>query len=171
MKRRQILTLSAITSIIALLSVSYKGDEKMIETNAYGYLYAMSNYHISEAKNFATTETVNNTLHFVEETIIPNLDPNFVKQNTPATIEINQVTIIDDSTAEVAYTSTTPKEVKEGKLEMVKENQEWKAKVIINIPKFMTIKSDTLSGKEMDAKYKGKLKPVTADSIKPRFSK
>ena len=106
MKRRQILTLSAITSIIALLSVSCKGDEKMIETNAYGYLYAMSNYHISEAKNFATTETVNNTLHFVEETIIPNLDPNFVKQNTPATIEINQVTIIDDSTAEVAYTST-----------------------------------------------------------------
>ena len=169
--KKHILTLGAIASIIALLSVSCKSDEKMIEKNAYGYLYAMSNYRISEAKNYATTETVNHTLHFVEETIIPNLDPNVIKENTPAAIEINEVTIIDDSTAEVAYTSTTPKEVKSGKLDMVKENQEWKAKVIINIPKFMTIKADTLSGKEMDAKYKGKLKPGPADSIKPRFGK
>ncbi len=163
--------LGTITLMVALLLVSCKGDERIIEKNAYGYLYAMSNYRISEAKQYATTETVNHTLHFVEETIIPNLDPNFVKQNTPATIEINQVTIIDDSTAEVAYTSTTPKEVKEGKLEMVKENQEWKAQVIITIPKFLNIKTDTLSAEEMDAKYKGKLKSVSADSVKPRFKR
>lgn len=172
MKKKQILIIGGLALAIAFLAMSCKGDEQMIEKNAYAYLDAMGNYRISEAENYATTETINNTLHFIEETIMPNLDQNYVRQNTPATIEINQVTIIDDSTAEVAYTKTTPIQVQEGKLAMVKENQEWKAKVIMNIPQFMkaSMTTDSLRAKEMDAKYKGKLKPVSPDSMKrPRF--
>ena len=53
----------------ALLAVSCKSDEQMIEKNALAYLDAMGNYRISEAENFATTETINHTLHFIENTI------------------------------------------------------------------------------------------------------
>ena len=73
-----------------------KSDERMIEKNAMGYLMAMGNYRIAEAENYATTETINHTLHFIENTIMPNLDSSYIVQNTPATIEIKEIRIIDD---------------------------------------------------------------------------
>lgn len=168
MKRRQILFFGMMALTFALLAVSCKSDEQMIEKNALAYLDAMGNYRISEAENFATTETINHTLHFIENTIMPNLDSSFIKLNTPATIEINQITIIDDSTAEVAYTKTTPIQKQEGKLDMVKENQEWKAKVIIAIPQFMNVNAtiDSTKGKELDAKFKGKLRTAPPDTTR-----
>lgn len=161
---------AALLLSIALLMVSCKSDEQMIEQNALGYLEAMGNYRITEAEQYATTETINHTLHFIEQTIMPNLDSTYLRKNTPATIEINDIHITSDSTAEVSYTKTTPIQVQEGKLAMVKENQEWKARVIINIPKFMnaTTSIDSVKGKELDEKYKGKLKAAPADSTIPR---
>lgn len=154
---------------IAMLMTSCKSDEQMIEQNAMGYLEAMGNYRIADAEQYATTETINHTLHFIENTIMPNLDSSYLLKNTPATIEINDIQIIDDTTAEVRYTKTTPIQVQEGKLAMVKENQEWKAQVIINIPKFMNVNMsiDSVQGKELDAKYKGKLKVAPPDSSRP----
>lgn len=161
---------AALLLSIALLMVSCKSDEQMIEQNALGYLEAMGNYRITEAEQYATTETINNTLHFIEQTIMPNLDSTYLRKNTPATIEINDIHIISDSTAEVSYTKTTPIQVQEGKLAMVKENQEWKARVIIHIPKFLNANTsiDSVKGKELDEKYKGKLKAAPADSTIPR---
>lgn len=132
-----------------------------------GYLEAMGNYQITEAENYATTETINNTLHFIEQSIMPNLDSSYIVKNTPASFEINDIRLIDDSTAEVLYTKTTPIQVLEGKLTMVKENQEWKAKVIINIPQFMnaSMTIDSVRAKEMEDKYKGKLKAGQSDSV------
>lgn len=132
-----------------------------------GYLEAMGNYQITEAENYATTETINNTLHFIEQSIMPNLDSSYIVKNTPASFEINDIRLIDDSTAEVLYTKTTPIQVLEGKLTMVKENQEWKAKVIINIPQFMnaSMTIDSVRAKEMEDKYKGKLKVGQSDSV------
>ena len=146
----------------------------MIEKNAMGYLEAMGNYQITEAENYATTETINHTLHFIEQSIMPNLDSSYIVKNTPASFEINDIRVIDDSTAEVLYTKTTPIQVIEGKLTMVKENQEWKAKVIINIPQFMnaSMTIDSVRAKEMEDKYKGKLKVLQSDTIpRPKFRK
>lgn len=161
---------TALLLLVTLLMVSCKSDEQMIEQNALGYLEAMGNYRITEAEQYATTETINNTLHFIERTIMPNLDSTYLLKNTPATIEINDVHIISDSTAEVSYTKTTPIQVQEGKLAMVKENQEWKARVIINIPQFMNVNTsiDSMKAEELDAKYKGKLKAAPSDSAMPR---
>lgn len=168
------MTMSKIFKGVALLlsfvimMASCKSDERMIEKNAMGYLMAMGNYRIAEAEAYATNNTINNTLHFIENTIMPNLDSSYLAKNTPATIVINDISIINDTAAEVSYTKTTPIQVQEGKLNMVKENQEWKAEVLINIPQFMnvTTTTDSMKGKEMDARFKGKLKPVAPDTTR-----
>jgi len=137
----------------------------LIEQSAMGYLTAMGNYKISEAEPYATEETIENTLHAIEKYIMPNLDPNVIKQNTPATIEITDINIVNDTIAEVVYKKTTPIQVQEGKLDMVKRGDEWKAQVSIQIPEMLKIEYKADS-KALDEKYKGKLKPVDSN-VKP----
>ena len=149
-----------------LLWVSCKSEKSLIEQSAMGYLTAMGNYRISEAEAYATEETIENTLHAIEKYIMPNLDPKVIKENTPATIKITDVTIVGDTTAEVTYVKTTPAQVQEGKLDMVKRNKEWKAQVFIQIPDALKIeyKADE---KALDEKYKGKLRPVESKQPNP----
>ena len=151
----------AITSLLSCC----KSEKSLIEQSAMGYLTAMGNYKISEAEPYATEETIENTLHAIEKYIMPNLDPNVIKQNTPATIEITDITIVTDTIAEVVYKKTTPIQVQEGKLDMVKRGDEWKAQVSIQIPEMLKIEYKADS-KALDEKYKGKLKPVDSN-VKP----
>lgn len=134
-----------------------------------GYLTAMGNYQIKEAEAYASEETIEKTLHVIEEVIMPNLDPNYVKQNTPATIEIKEVNQLSDTTAEVKYVKTTPIQVQEGSLDMVKRNQEWKALVIMQLPDAMKIKQ--VDSKTLDEKYKGKLSPGKPGQAPPTTNK
>ena len=134
-----------------------------------GYLTAMGNYQIKEAEAYASEETIEKTLHVIEEVIMPNLDPNYVKQNTPATIEIKEVNQLSDTTAEVKYVKTTPIQVQEGSLDMVKRNQEWKALVIMQLPDAMKIKQ--ADSKALDEKYKGKLAPGKPGQAPPTTNK
>lgn len=151
---------------LSSLLLSCKSEKSLIEQTAMGYLTAMGNYKISEAEPYATKETIENTLHAIEKYIMPNLDPNVIKQNTPATIEIINVSIVNDTTAEVSYKKTTPNQVQEGKLDMVKRNKEWKAQVSIQIPEMLKIEYKADS-KALDEKYKGKLRPVDPNNVKP----
>ena len=155
------------TSAIMLLLLSgCKNDLALIEDAALGYLTAMGNYQIKEAEAFATEETIEKTLHFIEESIMPNLDENYLKQNTPANIEIQEVNQLSDTTAEVKYVKTTPIQIQNGKLDMVKRNNKWKAQVIIQIPAVfnMTKEVDT---KALEEQFKGKLKVVKPGEIPP----
>ena len=135
-----------------------KSEQSLIEDAAMGYLTAMGNYQIKEAEAYASEETIEKTLHVIEEVIMPNLDPNYVKQNTPASIEIKEVNLLSDTTAEVKYVKTTPIQVQEGSLDMVKCNKEWKAQVLIQLPEAMKIQQQ-VDSKALDEKYKGKLTP------------
>ena len=152
--------------VISSLLMSCKSEKSLIEQSAMGYLTAMGNYKISEAEPYATEETIENTLHAIEKYIMPNLDSNVIKQNTPATIEITDIKILNDTTAEVSYKKTTPLQVQGGKLDMVKRDKEWKAQVSIQIPDALKIeyKADT---KELDEKYKGKLSVGKAPGTPP----
>ena len=143
--------------LTTLLLVSCKNEESLIEKSAMGYLTAMGNYQISEAEPYATEETIENTLHAIEKYIMPNLDPSVIQQNTPATIEITDINIIDDTTAEVAYKKTTPIQVQDGKLDMVKREGEWKAQVKIQIPNALKMEYE-IDTKAVEEKYMGKLK-------------
>ena len=142
----------------------------MIEDAAMGYLTAMGNYKIQEAEAYASEETIEKTLHVIEEVIMPNLDPNYVKQNTPASIEITEVNQLSDTTAEVKYVKTTPIQVQEGSLGMVKRNHEWKALVIIQLPKAMEIQQQ-VDSKALEEKYKGKLTPGKPGQAPPSAEK
>ena len=146
-----------------------KSEQTLIENAAMGYLNAMGNYQIKEAEAYASDETIEKTLHVIEEVIMPNLDPNYVKQNTPATIEIKEVNQLSDTTAQVKYVKTTPIQVQEGSLDMVKRNQEWKAQVIIQLPDAM--KTQQVDSKALDEKYKGKLTPGKPGQAPPTTKK
>jgi hypothetical protein len=137
---------------------SCKNEQTSIEDAAMGYLTAMGNYQIKEAEAYASEETIEKTLRVIEVVIMPNLDPNYVKQNTPASIEIKEVDRLSDTTAEVKYVKTTPLQVQEGSLDMVKRNKKWKAQVLIQFPEVMKIQQNA-DNKELDEKYKGKLIP------------
>lgn len=164
------ITLALSIVVISILLAGCKSETSLVEESAMGYLTAMGNYKISEAEPYATEETIENTLHAIEKYIMPNLDPSVIQQNTPATIEITDVVIINDTTAEVSYKKTTPSQVQEGKLDMVKRGNEWKAQVRIEIPETLKISSE-VDAKALDEKYKGKLKVVPADSMPPRHSR
>lgn len=142
--------------IVSLIFVGCNSEKNLIEKSAQGYLDAMGNYRITEAEAFATEETIENTLHQIEKYIMPNLDSTFMQKNTPATIVINDVKILNDTSAEVAYTKTTPIQVQEGKLDMRKRGKEWKALVKITIPEALKMEKK-VDSKSLEEKYKGKL--------------
>ena len=143
--------------LMLFLITGCKSEQALIEDAAMGYLTAMGNYQIKEAEAFASEETIEKTLHFIEESVMPNLDENFIKQNTPATIEIQEVNLLSDTTAEVKYVKTTPIQVQNGKLDMVKRDKEWKALVLIQIPSLFNITKE-IDTKAMEEQFKGKLK-------------
>ena len=149
----------AICFTASLIFSGCKSEQKLIESAAIGYLTAMGNYEIKEAEKYATEETIENTLHFIEERIMPNLDSTYIRQNTPASFEITEVNLTNDTTAAVKYVKTTPIQVQEGTLDMVKRNNQWKAKVLIQIPDVLKIEH-SVDSKALDEKYKGKVKRV-----------
>ena len=166
-------TMKKTTTVIATLAVSLfmlvgcKSDQALIEDAAMGYLTAMGNYRIKEAEAFASEETIEKTLHVIEESIMPKLDKDFIKQNTPATIEIQEVNLLTDTTAEVKYVKTTPIQVQEGKLDMVKRNKEWKAQVKMQLPAIFNA-AEEVDSKAMEEKFKGKLKVSKPGEAPPK---
>jgi hypothetical protein len=166
---KKILVFMAFAFISALFC-GCKSEQTLIENAAMGYLTAMGNYQIKEAEAFASEETIEKTLHVIEEVIMPNLDPNYVKQNTPASIEIKEVNQLSDTTAEVKYVKTTPIQVQEGSLDMVKRNKEWKAQVLIQLPEAMKIQQQ-VDSKALDEKFKGKLTPGKPGQAPPTPNK
>jgi hypothetical protein len=159
-----------VFALITALLGGCKSEQALIENAALGYLNAMGNYQIKEAEAYASEETIEKTLHVIEEVIMPNLDSNFVKQNTPASIEIKEVNQLSDTTAEVKYVKTTPIQVQEGSLDMVKRNNEWKALVIIQLPNAMKTQKQ-VDNKTLEEKYKGKLTPGKPGQVPPTFGK
>lgn len=163
--KKNILSLSICLAFFCLQGC--KSEQSLIEESAMGYLTAMGNYRIKEAEAFASEETIENTLHAIEKYIMPNLDSTFMLKNTPATIEIKDVTQIDDTLAEVSYVKTTPIQVQEGKLDMVKRNNSWKAQVKIVIPEALKLEKQ-IDVKSIEQKYKGKLTPGKPGEVPPQ---
>lgn len=160
-------TIIAALALGLFMFVGCKSDQALIEDAAMGYLTAMGNYKIKEAEVYASEETIEKTLHVIEESIMPNLDSNFIKQNTPATIVIQEVNLLTDTTAEVKYVKTTPIQVQEGKLDMVKRDKEWKAQVQIQLPAIFN-STQEVDTKAMEDKFKGKLKVSKPGEAPPK---
>ena len=164
MKRELFLVIS-----VMVLASCGSNPQKEIEKNAYGYLDAMGNYRIDDARPYASTPTCERTLDFFQNYIMPKTDTNYIVSNTPATIDILAVELLSDTTAVVSYSKTTPLQVQSGKLDMVLEDGRWCAEVIISLPPIMTMDSTQMENNlsaRLDS-LKGKpLRAVSVEEIK-----
>ena len=160
--------LFVVISVMVLASCG-SNPQKEIEKNAYGYLDAMGNYRIDDARPYASTPTCERTLDVLQKYILPKTDTNYIISNTPATIDILAVELLSDTTAVVSYSKTTPLQVQSGKLDMVLEDGRWCAEVIIALPPIMTMDSTEMENNlssRLDS-LKGKpIRVATAEELK-----
>jgi len=118
-----------IIAFIALSMSACDSNKKQIKKTAYGYLNATANYRIEEAYPYATKNTCETTLSFLQNTLIPMTDSNYIAANTPATIVIDDIRVDGDS-AWVDYTKDTPIKKIEASVFLKKENGKW----LVDIP-------------------------------------
>lgn len=121
---KQNITLALLAT--ALLLTACASDEEKIEKAAYKYSYAMANYDVDGAEKYATPETVETTLNTARG-LLPMVDTNYIKSDTPATIEITNIQIVDDTSAVVTYHKTTPIKDFSSTLDVRKRHGRWLA--------------------------------------------
>ncbi len=129
------------TRILALLALiliisSCNGEKREIKQTAYRYLDAMGNYRLDDAVPYASEKTNEVTIRFYKS-LLPTIDTNNIKKNTPAKITINEVVMQSDTTAYAVFHKTTPITQQDDTLRMIKENGKWLAHVVIAIPSYM----------------------------------
>lgn len=122
-----------VAACLFFLLSACNSDKKEIETNALGYLQATSNYLIDDAMPYATKETRENALTFLRDNLIPMTPQEYIQSNTPATIVIDNIEIVND-TAHVKYTKTTPIQTLENEIMMVQEDGHWLVYVPLVLP-------------------------------------
>ena len=120
------ITFIAFLSVIIMLCQSCKNDEQAVQQVAYAYSYAMANYHVDEAEQYATEETKNTTLIKARQLMVAVGDA-YIKSDTPAEIEITNVEFKSDTIAIATYHKTTPIKDMTGTLELRKRGGEWYA--------------------------------------------
>lgn len=115
-------------------------EEKEIERVSQGYLTAMANYRLDEAKPYATQRTVDVTLDFYR-LLLPMVDSTYLAANTPAEITIREVQRRSDSTAIALFRKTSPASTVEDTVHLLKENGQWLVHEVIVIPPMFAIDS------------------------------
>lgn len=115
-----------IFSGIVLLCHSCKNEEQVVQQVAYAYSYAMANYRVDEAEQYATEETRNTTL-IKARSLMQAVGDVYIQSDTPAEIEITNVELKSDTVAIATYHKTTPIKDMTGTLELRKRDGEWYA--------------------------------------------
>lgn len=112
-------------SALALLLVGCDRNEKQARKVGYNYAYAMANYRVQEAAQYATEETKNTTL-VIAQRLTDAVGEEYIKSDTPAKVEIVKVNRIDDTTTVIDFIKNTPikKDVKFSSL-IRKRNGRW----------------------------------------------
>lgn len=123
---------------LLVLLTACNSDKKEIARVAQGYLDATGNYLIEEAIPYANQETQEKTLTFLRDKLIPMTPKEYMESNTPATIELGEITIEGD-TATVSYKKTTPIKVLESEIMVVKEEGKWLVFVPLVLPEGILI--------------------------------
>lgn len=114
---------------VLFFSCCCKHEQKMVEKAAYEYSYAMANYQVDEAEKYATEETKSTTLNMAKK-IVKMVDPNYIKSDTPATIDIIDVKLVNDSCAVATYHKITPQKDFSDTLQLRKRDGKWYAHVV-----------------------------------------
>lgn len=150
------ITFIAFLSVIILLCQSCKNDEQAVQQVAYAYSYAMANYHVDEAEQYATEETKTTTL-VKARSLMQAVGDAYIQSDTPAEIEITNVEFKSDTVAIATYHKTTPIKDMTGTLELRKRDGEWYAHIplkVVERPEAKTFYKDGKEVKEVDVPKK-----------------
>lgn len=120
----------------------------MAQQVAYAYSYAMANYQVDDAAEYATEETKNTTL-VKARTLMNAVGNEYIKSDTPAEIEITNIELMSDTVAIATYHKTTPIKDMTGTLELRKRNGEWLAHIPLKETQMPENKTFYLDGKEI----------------------
>ena len=107
-----------------------RSEERKAERVAYLYSEAMANYRIDDAEPYVTEETLP-TLDFLRR-LVKEVPPEYIERDTPATIEITQVSLTSDTTAWAHYHKTTPNKDFRDSIPMVRREGEWRIHIPMN---------------------------------------
>lgn len=112
----------ATLAISTVMLVSCKSEEEKVADIAQDYLEAVTNYHVSEAKEYASEEfmpILETMTYFMSVTPKEQLDATL-----PNEITINK-TLLKADTAIVYFHSKNPSTECDAQLKMIKTNGEW----------------------------------------------
>lgn len=125
--------LVCILASAALLLWACHADRAEMRRNAQAYLEAMGNYRFEEAIPYATRATreltIEPMIYFAQR---PDVDTNFFDQGRPATISLQRITLLSDSTARVYYHKHTPIDDMDDSLTLRCEGGHWLAEAIMH---------------------------------------
>jgi hypothetical protein len=116
-----------LLSVLLILTTGCDNNKKKACDVGYKYAYAMANYQVQEAAQYATEETKNTTLVMAER-LITAVGEEYVKSDTPAKVKIVKYSQLDDTTAVIDFRKNTPiKKDYDFSLLMRKRNGQWMA--------------------------------------------
>lgn len=117
--------------LVALLVFTACQNDKGLRHNAKEYIQAMADYRIDDAYPYSTPETQTHTLDYFKS-LMSILDTNYITANTPATITIDSVVYIDDTSATVYFHKRTPLQHRvNAKVDMRLRDDEWLAHQVV----------------------------------------
>ena len=154
--KRSIIPTSLV--LLFLLCCCDSTESRQIERAAYGYLDALGNYRIDDARPYATQQTCDVTLDFFNH-IMPMVDTAYVISNTPAEIVIKSVCRETDTTAYVLFHKSTPIIQQDDTLRMVKRDGRWLAHVVIVVPQLFN-QDTSIHERRITREMARTLKPV-----------
>lgn len=123
------------TLMLSIL-VGCSSERKDIEHAAYGYLDAMANYRLEDARTYASSMTNETTLE-IYSNLLANLDSAYIASNTPATITLGKCQTTSDTTAYVLFHKSTPITQQDDTLRLIKEKGAWLAHVVLQAPSLL----------------------------------
>lgn len=126
MKRLHIIAIA----FLSLTAATCGGEKTLVKEAAYGYLDAMGNYRIADARPYATPQTQKATLDYLES-IMTFANAEDIQKNTPAKITIKSIKMLSDTVAHAYYRKVTPIKTQNDSITLVKRNGEWKVNLII----------------------------------------
>lgn len=109
--------------LLLFASIACNREEEQIRQTAYDYSYAVANYDLDKAEGLIIPEAsrfITTARH-----LISMLDSNYIKSDTPATIEITDVDQTSDTSALATYHKVTPIKDFSDQVELVKRDGRW----------------------------------------------
>ncbi|MBQ0015660.1 MAG: hypothetical protein KBT04_01585 [Bacteroidales bacterium] len=125
--------MSLVAGVILCALLCGCGREAAVRRVAQGYLDAVSNYKISEAKPYVTPEMCEHTL-YMDSILVSLMTDSAISAAIPAKVVIEKVVFDNDTVATVHFHKTSPNSDDHATLPMLCRDGKWWVHQIVNFP-------------------------------------